>query len=44
LCLFHTIGTPAVRNPEALQITQDLDGFRIVNLIMIENWWTPITL
>jgi hypothetical protein len=33
---FNTIGTPAVRNPEGLQITQDLDGRQIVNLIMIE--------
>jgi hypothetical protein len=41
---FHTIGTPAVRNPEGLQITQDLDGRRIVNLIMIKHWQAPITL
>jgi hypothetical protein len=29
---FHTIGTPAVRNIEGLQIIQDTDGHRIVNL------------
>jgi hypothetical protein len=39
-----TIGTPAVRNPEGLQITQDLNGRRIVNLIMIKDWQAPITL
>jgi ribonuclease HI len=31
---FHTIGTPTVRNPKGLEITQDLDGRRIVNLII----------
>jgi hypothetical protein len=41
---YHVIGTPAVRNPEGLQITQDTDGHRIVNLIMAEDWWAPITL
>jgi hypothetical protein len=41
---FHTIGTPALRNHEGLQITQDLDGRRIVNLIMAEDWRAPITL
>jgi hypothetical protein len=41
---YHVIGTPAVRNPEALQITQDADGHRIVNLIMVEDWRAPITL
>jgi hypothetical protein len=41
---FHTISTPVVRNLEGLQITQDLDGRRIVNLIMTENWRAPITL
>jgi hypothetical protein len=44
LTCFHTIDTPAVRNPEGLQITQDLDGRKIVNLIMTEDWWAPITL
>jgi hypothetical protein len=34
---FHTIGTPAVRNPKGLQITQDLDRHRIVNLIMTKD-------
>jgi ribonuclease HI len=34
---FHTIGAPAVRNPEGLQITQDLDGCKIINLIMTED-------
>jgi hypothetical protein len=34
---FHTIGTPAIRNPEGLQITEDPKGQRIVNLIMIED-------
>jgi hypothetical protein len=41
---FHTIGTPAVRNPEGLQITQDVDGHLIVNLIMTKDWRAPITL
>jgi ribonuclease HI len=41
---YHVIGTPTVRNPEGLQITQDADGHRIVNLIMVEDWRAPITL
>jgi hypothetical protein len=41
---YHVIGTPAVRNPEGLQITQDAEGHRIVNLIMVEDWRAPITL
>jgi hypothetical protein len=41
---FHTIDTPAVRNPEGLQITKDPEGQRIVNLIMTEDWRAPITL
>jgi ribonuclease HI len=41
---FHTIITPVVRNPEGLQITQDTNGHRIVNLIMAEDWRAPITL
>jgi hypothetical protein len=41
---FHTIGTPAIRNPEGLQITQDPDGRRIVHLIMTEDWHASITL
>jgi hypothetical protein len=41
---YHVIGTPAVRNPEGLQITQDADGHRIVNLIMAKDWRAPITL
>jgi ribonuclease HI len=41
---YHVIGTPAVRNPEGLQITNDAEGHRIVNLIMTEDWWAPITL
>jgi ribonuclease HI len=41
---YHVIGTLAVRNPEGLQITQDADGHRIVNLIMAEDWRSPITL
>jgi ribonuclease HI len=40
---YHIIGTPTVRNPEGLQIT-DVEGHRIVNLIMAEDWWAPITL
>jgi hypothetical protein len=40
----HIVGTPDVRNLEGLQITQDDDGHRIVNLIMVEDWWAPITL
>jgi hypothetical protein len=34
---YHIIGTPAVRNPEGLQITSDAEGHRIVNLIMAED-------
>jgi hypothetical protein len=41
---FHTISTLAVRNLEALQITQDPNGHRIVHLIMNEDWRAPITL
>jgi ribonuclease HI len=41
---YHVIGTPADRNPEGLQITQDVEGHRIVNLIMAEDWRAPITL
>jgi ribonuclease HI len=41
---YHVIGTPAVRNPKGLQITQDTEGHRIVNLIMAEDWRAPITL
>ena len=41
---FHTIITPVIRNPEGLQITQDTNGHRIVNLIMAEDWRAPITL
>jgi hypothetical protein len=41
---YHVIDTPAIRNPEGLQITQDVGGHRIVNLIMAEDWRAPITL
>jgi ribonuclease HI len=41
---YHVIGTPAVRNPEGLQVTNDAEGHRIVNLIMTEDWRAPITL
>jgi hypothetical protein len=41
---YHVIGTPAVRNPEGLQITTSAEGHRIVNLIMAEDWQAPITL
>jgi hypothetical protein len=41
---YHVIGTPAVRSPEGLQISQDVEGHQIVNLIMAEDWWAPITL
>jgi hypothetical protein len=41
---YHVIGTPAVRSPEGLQITNDSKGHRIVNLIMTEDWRAPITL
>jgi hypothetical protein len=34
---YHVVGTSAIRNPEHLQITQDADGHRIVNLIMAET-------
>jgi hypothetical protein len=41
---YHVIGTPDVRNPEGLQITQDTEGHRIVNLILFEDWRALITL
>jgi hypothetical protein len=41
---YHVIDTPAVRNPEGLQITNDAEGHRILNLIMTEDWRAPITL
>jgi ribonuclease HI len=41
---YHVISTPAVRSPEGLQITNDTEGHRIVNLIMTEDWRAPITL
>jgi ribonuclease HI len=41
---YHVIGTPAIRNPEGLQVTNDAEGHHIVNLIMTEDWWAPITL
>jgi ribonuclease HI len=34
---YHVIGTPAVRSPEGLQITNDTEGHRIVNLIMTKD-------
>jgi hypothetical protein len=40
---YHVIGTPAVRSPEGLQITNDGEGHRIINLIMTEDWRAPIT-
>jgi hypothetical protein len=41
---YHVVGTPAVRNPEGLQVTNDAEGHRIVNLIMTEDWQALITL
>jgi hypothetical protein len=41
---YHVIGTPAVRNLEGLQITNDVEGHCIANLIMAEDWQAPITL
>jgi ribonuclease HI len=34
---YHVISTPAVRNLEGLQVTNNAEGHRIVNLIMTEN-------
>jgi hypothetical protein len=34
---FHMIGTPMVRNPKGLKITEDPKGQRTVNLIMTED-------
>jgi ribonuclease HI len=34
---YHVIGTPVVRNPEGLQITNNAEGHRIINLIMTED-------
>jgi ribonuclease HI len=41
---YHVVGTPAVRNPEGLQVTNDAEGHRIINLIMTKDWRVPITL
>jgi ribonuclease HI len=41
---YHFIGTLAVRNPKGLQITNDAEGHRMVNLIMTEDWRAPIIL
>jgi hypothetical protein len=41
---YHVIGTPAVHNPEGLQITTNAKGHRIVNLIMAKDWRALITL
>jgi hypothetical protein len=41
---YHVISMPAVRSPEGLQITNDTEGHRIVNLIMTEYWRASITL
>jgi hypothetical protein len=41
---YHVIGTPAIHNPEGLQITQDAEGHRIINLLMAKDWQAPITL
>jgi hypothetical protein len=41
---YHVIGTPIIRNSEGLQVTNDAEGHRIVNLIMTEDWRAPITL
>jgi ribonuclease HI len=41
---YHVIGTPAICNSEGLQVTNDAEGHRIINLIMTEDWWAPITL
>jgi ribonuclease HI len=41
---YHVIGTPTVQSPEGLQITNDTEGHRIVNLIMTEDWQAPIIL
>jgi hypothetical protein len=35
---YHVIATPAVRSSEGLQITNDVKGHRIVNLIMTKDW------
>jgi hypothetical protein len=41
---YHVIGTPVVRSLEGLQVTNDAEGHRIVNLIMTEDWRALITL
>jgi hypothetical protein len=41
---YHIVCTLAIRNPEGLQITQHINGHRIVNLIMAKDWRAPITL
>jgi ribonuclease HI len=41
---YHVIGMPDIHSPEGLQITNDTEGHRIVNLIMTEDWRAPITL
>jgi hypothetical protein len=37
---YHVIGTPAVRSPESLQITNDTEGHRIVNLFL-QGYYHP---
>jgi phage terminase Nu1 subunit (DNA packaging protein) len=34
---YHVFGMPTVRNREGLQVTNDAEGHRIVNLIMTED-------
>jgi hypothetical protein len=41
---YHIIGTPAIRNPEGLQVTNNAKGHHIVNLIMTEDWRAAITM
>jgi hypothetical protein len=41
---YHVIGTLAIHNLVGLQVTNDAEGHRIVNLIMTEDWRAPITL
>jgi ribonuclease HI len=35
---YHVVSTPAICNPEGLQVTNDAEGHHIVNLIMTEDW------
>jgi hypothetical protein len=44
MCSTMSLAHQPSHNLEGLQITNDVEGHRIVNLIMTEDWRAPITL